>query len=399
MNVSSIKRTIQLQKLTLSSIIGGAFTLKKIRKRICQKLCIILSLVLMVLSFSISKVAAYGEDLLIYDFVYYNIKNVRSGQYLDVCNANTSDGTNVIQWKYTGNDNQKWKVVYLGGGLYKIVSALDTTKALTVGSSSGGNGINIYISTFTNSVTQRFALERKSDSTHKVLTNASNYICAMTVQNASCNQGANVFQYTYNGTHNDEWLFEISNDAYYSSLGIKYARDNYNNHLNTYGDMSDLGGDCANFVSQCLAFGGKKYSGNWYIYKKNNNNLIPQNVNELDDSWELSDPSPWISAKYFGQYWSNLVSYNTFSPQQIINNHSSTNTVYGRGDVVQILKWSFLQGYRGYHTMIVTDVEDFNDKGTFKLTYHSSNTKDKSLSSICENYDNSNYRIRFYKIV
>lgn len=49
--------------------------------------------------------------------------------------------------------------------MYKIVSALDTTKALTVGSSSGGNGVNIYISTFTNTVTQRFALERKSDST------------------------------------------------------------------------------------------------------------------------------------------------------------------------------------------------------------------------------------------
>lgn len=241
--------------------------MKKIRKSVTRKLCIILSVILIFLSFSVFNVAAYGEDPLIFDFVFYNIKNVRSGQYLDVCNGETTNGTNVIQWKYNGAANQKWKVVYLGGGLYKIVSALDTTKALTVGSSSGGNGVNIYISTFTNSVTQRFALQRKSDSTHKILTNASNYIGAVTVQEASCSPGANVFQYTYNGTHNDEWLFEVA-DSYYRLIGVRYANDNYNNHLNTYGNMSALGGDCANFVSQCLVAGGKRYNGNWYVYKK-----------------------------------------------------------------------------------------------------------------------------------
>ncbi len=130
-----------------------------------HKLYLVLSLVLVILSFSVSKADAYGQDTLVFDYVFYNIKNIRSGQYLDVYNANTSDGTNVIQWKYNGDANQKQKAIQLGGGMYKIVSALDTTKALTVGSSSGGNGVNIYISTFTNTVTQRFALERKSDST------------------------------------------------------------------------------------------------------------------------------------------------------------------------------------------------------------------------------------------
>ncbi len=221
----------------------------------------------------------------------------------------------------------------------------------------------------------------------------------MTVQNASCNQGANVFQYTYNGTHNDEWLFEISSGTYDGFLGSKYARDNYNNHLNTYCNMTDLGGNCANFVSQCLAFSGKKYNGNWYVYKKNNNHLVPQNVTRLNDSWELSDPSPWISAKYFGQYWSSKVQNDTFTPQQIIDNNSATTAVYGKGDVVQILKRSSLQEFQGYHTMYVTDVEDYNNKGTLKLKYHSSDTKDRTLSSICASYNSSDYKIRLYKIL
>jgi hypothetical protein len=34
------------------------------------------------------------------------------------------------------------------------------------------------------------------------------------------------------------------------------------------------------------------------------------------------------------------------------------DVVVQRGDVVQILKWSFLQGFQGYHTMQITDVGD-----------------------------------------
>ena len=93
-----------------------------------------------------------------------------------------------------------------------------------------------------------------------------------------------------------------------------------------------------------------------------------------------------------------MTTYDTFTAQEILDNHAATNTVYGRGDVVQILKWNWLFGFQGYHTMYVTDVDDHSNKGTLKLTYHSSNTKDKTLSSICESYNSSDYRIRLYKI-
>ena len=35
-----------------------------------------------------------------------------------------------------------------------------------------------------------------------------------------------------------------------------------------------------------------------------NKNSSPLNVNQLDASWRLADPSPWISAKQFNLFWS-----------------------------------------------------------------------------------------------
>lgn len=278
-------------------------------RKFLKKFAVILSVVLMVTMVQIPKASAYVEDNYIVSSYYYNIKNVRSGQFLDVSGGSASNGANVIQWKYHGDDNQKWKIVYLAdiygstyGGLYKIVSALDETKALTVSGGSGANSTNICISTFTNSASQRFAFVRKSDFTGYFLTQSSNYLSAITVAGASYNQGANVFQYQYNATRNDEWLIEPAN-SYISTNGVKYARDNYNNHVSTYPRLTVYNNDdcdCANFVSQCMAAAGKRYSGNWRVYPKNGTYPTPIDSTKLNYSWQLSDPSPWISAEQFG---------------------------------------------------------------------------------------------------
>ena len=377
--------------------------MKKSKKKFYRKLCLVLSLVLILPSLCLSSITVSATvDPYIQDTLTYNIKNVMSGQYLDLYNGSTANGTNVIQNKYSGNSSQRWRAIYLGGGMYKIVSSLDHTKALTVAGSSGANGLNIYISTFTNSVTQRFSIERKTDYTCKVLSNASNYIGGMTVQAPVFDEGANVYQMTYNGTHNDEWLFEIYSPAYYKSEGIRYATANYDNYLNTYPNLEDWGGDCANFVSQCLAAGGKRYSGNWHIYKKNNTYLAPSSVSQLNHTWELCQPytSPWISAEEFGSYWSAITTTDSFTPQQIINNNSATATAYGTGDVVQLLKRdSIWDNYYPYHTMYVTDVIDPNDKSTFKMTFHTENTLNYRLRFICIGKDSNYYLVRFYKIV
>ena len=62
-------------------------------------------------------------------------------------------------------------------------------------------------------------------------------------------------------------LFLIHNTLSYNpQKAIDYARSWYNRRNPIYTDYSDMGGDCANFVSQCLIAGGFSTSGcygNW----------------------------------------------------------------------------------------------------------------------------------------
>ncbi|MFA4932395.1 MAG: amidase domain-containing protein [Caldisericia bacterium] len=94
--------------------------------------------------------------------------------------------------------------------------------------------------------------------------------------------------------------------SYTPSAAINYAHTYYNTfNTPTYPNMEGMGGDCANFVSQALKAGGMSTDGQWFIIRKNTTYPRPTNVTELNYSWMLADPSPWISAKEFNNYWSN----------------------------------------------------------------------------------------------
>lgn len=53
---------------------------------------------------------------------FYTIKNVNSGQMMDVYGWSTADGGSVVQWPSTGGANQQWTIVPVTGQLYKIVN-------------------------------------------------------------------------------------------------------------------------------------------------------------------------------------------------------------------------------------------------------------------------------------
>lgn len=95
----------------------------------------------------------------------------------------------------------------------------------------------------------------------------------------------------------------LNNWSYNSTNAVNYALNNYNNYNSSYPNVTALGGDCANFVSQSLYAGGIPMNGSWYVYKKNSTYPSPQTVAELDHSWTLASPSPWISAKEFNAKW------------------------------------------------------------------------------------------------
>lgn len=245
-----------------------------------------------------------------------------------------------------------------------------------------------------NTSERRFRIIKNSDNySYRIASQCSNYTKVITVKEASCQQNANVFQYQYNGSKNDEWLFEPINN-YSVSLAVNYAITNYNQRVTTYPSMNKIGGDCANFVSQCMAAGGVHYQGTWWVYKINNNHATPNNTNELDLSWKLSDPSPWISAYEFNKFWSSRVKTEIVSAQDILNNPESIFAKpFYRGDVIQIVDKDFLGNpTNAWHTMFITGYGSYNGHRTFLLTYHTSDVKNKTLIEIASKYPNSYFK-------
>lgn len=70
---------------------------------------------------------------------YYTIKNVNSGQLMDVYGWSTADGGSVVQWPSTGGANQQWNIVPVSGQLYKIVNR-NSGKVLDVNAASHWRG-------------------------------------------------------------------------------------------------------------------------------------------------------------------------------------------------------------------------------------------------------------------
>ena len=58
--------------------------------------------------------------------------------------------------------------------------------------------------------------------------------------------------------------------GYNANKAAEYALKHWNNYNSAYANFNPYGGDCANFVSQCLYAGGLPMTNGWYYYSSNN---------------------------------------------------------------------------------------------------------------------------------
>ncbi|RKY46076.1 MAG: hypothetical protein DRP91_09385 [Candidatus Neomarinimicrobiota bacterium] len=61
---------------------------------------------------------------------------------MDVANGSLDDGANVLQWNYHGADNQRWRIISVGDGYYRI-ECKASGKVLDVASGSADDGANV----------------------------------------------------------------------------------------------------------------------------------------------------------------------------------------------------------------------------------------------------------------
>lgn len=167
--------------------------------------------------------------------VYY-IRNKHSGKYLDVTGAGTGNGTDAIQWHFTGATNQQWKTIYMGNGTYKLMAMNTTDKYLEVEFNNNNNGTILDI--FGGDYTEQYwyIMKNPSASSYRILSKCSNYTKGATVEGASSGDGATIFQYTYTIAEedNDDWYFEEINSILFPKISsLHQCAKTYNSDFET----------------------------------------------------------------------------------------------------------------------------------------------------------------------
>lgn len=149
--------------------------------------------------------------------------------------------------------------------------------------------------------------------------------------------------------------------------------------------------DCTNFASQCLKAGGIPFFLDWYCNKKNNSYPYPTSTAQLNASWSLADPSPFISAQQFYNFWLSRSDHVYYTKSYYINNRADVfNSAAGRGSVAMITSGTTLYMWPVHATFIT------GYSGTdFLYSAHSNHRTNASLTLALQS--DSNYSgVRFF---
>lgn len=132
----------------------------------------------------------------------YKLLSKRSGKALDVSGYSASPGALVDQWAYVGGNNQKWEMIDVGDGYFKIYSA-HSGLVLDIAAGSSDGQINQAASADKDS--QKWKLE-KVNGYYKIVNKSNGKV--LDVSNESYDNGASVHLWDYVGKDNQLWTIE-----------------------------------------------------------------------------------------------------------------------------------------------------------------------------------------------
>lgn len=142
----------------------------------------------------------------------YFLQNKQTGYYADIKGPTMASGTTIHQWKYNGNDSQKWIFTHLGDGYYSIKSANSST-SYYLGVINDSNGLNVDIVLRSGSLTNgmKWKVETTASGAYKLIPKtgeANGYILGTSTSDAT--NGAKLIQgaYVNNNSYRDEWYLD-----------------------------------------------------------------------------------------------------------------------------------------------------------------------------------------------
>lgn len=134
----------------------------------------------------------------------YTFTARHSGKLLDVYNASTTDGANVVQWAANGQTNQRWRVQDAGGGYSTVVSA-SSGKCLDVygGSGATADGVRVVQWTCNGGTNQQWQVQDAGGGYVRLVARHSNK--CLDVLNSATADGAQVVQWACGSGTNQQW--------------------------------------------------------------------------------------------------------------------------------------------------------------------------------------------------
>lgn len=133
---------------------------------------------------------------------WYRMVCRQSNKALDVNGSSTANGGTVIQWDYSGGNNQQWKITSLGNGYFSIINR-NSNKALDVNGSSTTGGTSIVQWDYWGGNNQQWRIVDMGFGYYEIINRNSGL--SLDVNGASTANGADVIQWQYGGARNQQW--------------------------------------------------------------------------------------------------------------------------------------------------------------------------------------------------
>jgi alpha-galactosidase len=134
----------------------------------------------------------------------YTLTARPSGRLLDVFNASTSDGANVVQWTANGQANQRWQFRDASGGHYAVVS-VNSGRCLDVygGTNATADGTRVVQWACNGGTNQQWRIQDVGGGYVQVVARHSNK--CLDVLNSATTDGAQVVQWSCGNGTNQHW--------------------------------------------------------------------------------------------------------------------------------------------------------------------------------------------------
>jgi hypothetical protein len=141
-------------------------------------------------------------------YTYYEVVGRHSGKCLDVFDASTISGANVIIWPCIGDSNQQWLIIPIGDGYFKFI-ARHSNKVLSVQSSSLANGARAIQSSENGLAPQQWRIVDVDSGYIRIMNRNSGK--ALEVAGGTSVDGTQVQQWDYFGASHQQWLLRPGN--------------------------------------------------------------------------------------------------------------------------------------------------------------------------------------------